>query len=895
MLSPFSRYTSSLVIASYRLQLQPDFGFAEAEALLPYLQRLGASHLYLSPITEARAGSTHGYDVVDHNEVREAYGGREGLDRLLAAATEHDLKVILDWVPNHAGVGPGNVAWQDTLAYGPHSPHARTFDIDWHPLKPELAGKVHLPFLGSPYGEALDNDELGLAYDGDRFYATYYENRFALSPATYDVILSAVLPRYERTEPYWDLKELAEAYAGLEPQERNKAEALSLRLAALDEIDPADWPDALDNEALHALLERQWWRLSHWRTAGYEINYRRFFDINELVGLRMEDDEVFWEAHRLLGELLAHEAVAGVRIDHIDGLFDPHRYLEQLHELGASHVWVEKILAHGETLPEAWPVDGATGYGFMNDVMHVLLRPVAEIPLDRAWRRYAPAARPWNREVHRSKVLVMETMLSSELFRLAYELDRISEADYHTRDFTLEALREALLEIVAAVDRYRTYLPDHPEEAHEVIDRAVHRAKSRNPAAESTVYDFIRRIILGDVREGLEDRQRAWVGRFQQYTAPVAAKGVEDTAFYRYHRLTALNEVGGEPDEFNLPRQAFHAHARFRALEYPNGIIATATHDHKRGEDTRMRLLGLAERPEQWSETLAALAPVAQDHEGEHGPIPTHAYLFFQTLAALWHGADHDTLADRLWHYLQKAARESKLVTSWINPNEAYEADLEAFVRGICADERTDDALAPFAAELARLGFFHTVSQTVLKGTAPGVPDFYQGTELLDLSLVDPDNRRSVDYDRRTALLDGFADLLETPDADALRELVDAQDERAKLYLTARLLRLRRDAAELFAGGYRALDPEGEGADHWIAFARETESPPRSSGDDAFVVLVPRFPATFDEAGPATIPLPDEWATWGWTDWLTGATVKPTDALDAGATPLPWAVLRRTP
>ncbi|MEP0546217.1 MAG: malto-oligosyltrehalose synthase [Rhodothermales bacterium] len=882
--------------ASYRLQLQPDFGFAEAEALLPYLERLGVSHLYLSPVTEAREGSTHGYDVVDHNEVRAAYGGRDGLDRLLDAAAERGLGVILDWVPNHAGVGTRNAAWQDVLAYGPHSPHARTFDVDWRPLKPELRGKVHLPFLGGPYGEALDAGELGLGYDDGRFYATYYDNRFALSPATYATLLAAALPRFERTEDYWDLKDLLDAYDGLEPAEREKAEALRLRLAALAErIDLTDWDEAFAPGELHDLLERQCWRLSHWRTAGYEINYRRFFDINELVGLRMEDDDVFWEAHRLLGELLTHEAVAGVRIDHIDGLFDPHGYLAHLRELGASQVWVEKILAHGETLPEDWPVAGTTGYGFMNDVLHLLLRPDAERPLDRTWRRFAPERRPWDREVHRSKVLVMETSLSSELFRLAYELDRLSEADYHTRDFTLEALREALAETVAAVDRYRTYLPDYDEEdARAVIERAIHRAKQRNPASESTVYDFIARVALGEVRDDLRAAQRGWVGRFQQYTAPVMAKGVEDTAFYRYHRLTGLNEVGGEPAEFALAPEAFHAHARFRALRYPDGLIATATHDHKRGEDTRMRLVALAEVSDRWDETLAVLDDIGQRYRGEHGPLPTHAYLFFQTLAALWHGADHATLADRLADYLQKAARESKLRTSWINPNEPYEADLDAFVRGVTTDERTSDALDAFAAELARLGFFHTLSQTVLKLTTPGVPDFYQGTELLDLSLVDPDNRRPVDYDHRAALLDTFADTLASPDslarsvgADALRDLVDGQDERVKLFVTARLLRLRRAHPDLFAGDYRALEPEGEGAEHWIAYARETE-------DDALVVLVPRFPATFADAGPATIPLPDAWAGWTWTEWLTGARVGPAATLDAGATPLPWAVLKRS-
>ena len=379
----------------------------------------------------------------------------------------------------------------------------------------------------------------------------------------------------------------------------------------------------LPAEALHDLLERQCWRLSHWRTAGYEINYRRFFDINELVGLRMEDDEVFWDAHRLLGELLTHEAVAGVRIDHVDGLFDPHGYLARLRELGAPHVWVEKILAHGETLPEDWPVDGTTGYEFMNDVIHVLLRPDGRARARPRVAALRPRGRPWDREVHRSKVLVMETPAPSELFRLAYELDRISEADYHTRDFTLEALREALEETVAAFDRYRTYLPYHDEaEARDVIDHAVHRAKRRNPAAESTVYDFVARVVLGDVRDDLRDAQRGWVGRFQQYTAPVAAKGVEDTAFYRYLRLTALNEVGGEPAEFALAPEAFHAHARFRALRYPSSLLATATHDHKRGEDTRMRLVALAEVPERWDETLAALDDIGRAAPGRARPAP---------------------------------------------------------------------------------------------------------------------------------------------------------------------------------------------------------------------------------------------------------------------------------
>jgi (1->4)-alpha-D-glucan 1-alpha-D-glucosylmutase len=874
--------TSAALSATYRLQLDPDFGFDAARRLLPYLKRLGVSHLYLSPITEATPGSSHGYDVIDHNAVREDLGGREGLDRLLTALEDHELKVILDWVPNHAGVGLHNEYWQDVLAYGPNSIYARYFDIDWHPLKPELRRKVLLPFLGEPYGGVLDGGELGLAYDDGRFYTTYYESRFALAPSTYPVLLERALLAHERTEVYWDLKDLAEAYAGLSGAEREKAEVLRLRLAALAER--ADLSRALDlpTGELHELLEQQVWRLSYWKTAGYEINYRRFFDINTLVGLRMEDEHVFWDAHRLLGELLAHPVVDGVRIDHIDGLFRPREYLRRLRELGAAHVWVEKILAHGETLPEDWPVDGTTGYAFMNDAMRVLIDAAGELALDRAYRRFVPEARPYERTVYRSKRLVMETMLSSELFRLAYELDRISEADYHTRDFTLEALREALSEIVAAFGRYRTYLPVLEDGSEQVVAEAVHLARRRNPAAEPSVYEFVSRVILGDVHPDVRQAQTAWVGRFQQYTAPVAAKGVEDTAFYRYLRLAALNEVGGEPDHFSVTPQAFHAHARFRAHRYPRNLVATATHDHKRGEDTRMRLIALAARPDVWEETVARLAEMADEHRGHHGPARADEYLFYQMLVALWPDADRADLADRLATYTQKAARESKTNTSWINPDEEYETDLEAFVRAVVADDRTEEALAPLAADIARLGFANSMSQVVLKLTTPGVPDFYQGTEFLDLSLVDPDNRRPVDYEARQRGLDQVEPLIRQPGTESLRALIDAEDPLAKLFLTARLLRLRREEPELFTGDYVALGDGDDAASGWLAFAR-------LAGARALVALVPRFHGA--EREDVEFDLPGTLAGRAWTDVLTGTGLAPAGTLSTAALPLPWAVL----
>ncbi|PAP74992.1 malto-oligosyltrehalose synthase [Rubrivirga marina] len=882
--------------ATYRLQLRPEFGFAEAEAVVPYLADLGVSHLYLSPITQARAGSTHGYDVVDHNRVSEALGGREAFDRLADACAARGMGLVLDWVPNHAGVGPGNTAWQDTLAFGPHAPASRLFDVDWAPLKPALRGKVLLPFLGQPYGDVLDAGEIELAYDDGRFYATYYDDRFALSPATYAGLLDAALDAHERDDVYFDLKDLAEAYRGVEPHEVEKAEALRLRLLALAQrADVAAGLADVTGEALHNLLEGQFWRLASWKTAGHEINYRRFFDINGLVALRMEEPEVFWDAHRLLGDLLMHDAVTGVRVDHVDGVFDPHGYLQALRELGAQHVWVEKILAHGETLPEGWATEGTTGYEFMNDVAHLVLRPDGLDALDRVWRRAVPDARSWDETVHASKRLVMETSLPGELARLATGLNRISEADYRTRDVTLGALQEALEEVVAAFDRYRTYLPHDAAEAREVVLGAIARAKARNPAAEPSVYDFVGRVILGEAVEDpapeLAERLRLWVGRFQQYTAPVAAKGVEDTAFYRYARLLALNEVGGEPADGALSPQAFHSHARFRALRYPHNLLATATHDHKRGEDTRMRLAALTEVPERWAETVAALDAATEPHRGATGPSRLDRYVAYQTLAALWApppAADAEAyraeLPDRLWDYLQKVAREAKLETSWINPSERYERDLEAFVRAIAADERVAEAVGPVAERIAALGLRHTLTQTVLKLTTPGVPDLYQGTEFLDLSLVDPDNRRPVDYGRRRDTLDALTPLLDAPNAEDVRQVVESGSAHAKPYLTARLLRLRRERPALFEGDYQALDVSGDGADAWLAFARLG---PEAEGAEVAVVVVPRFART---DAPAQVALPDGAA---WTDALTGAHVDAEGALGTDALPMSWAVLVR--
>ena len=907
------------MVGTYRLQLTPELGFEDVEALIPYLQRLGVSHLYLSPINEARPGSEHGYDVIDHNRVRDAFGGREAFDQLCETADAAGLAIILDFVPNHAGVGPNNAAWQDVLAYGRHSAYSHQFDVDWDPLKPELTDKILLPFLGDTYGEVLDEGNIQLTYetDGDgrgRFYAAYYDHRFACSPRTYGDILRRLLPSFERTDAFFDLRELRDAFDRLTPDARERAEALCRRLENVSaEFDDAVLRDAFDREALHDVLETQHWRLAYWKTAGREINYRRFFTINDLVGLRMEDEELFWGAHRLLGDLLAQKGVDGVRIDHIDGLFDPHEYLDRLRDLGADHVWVEKILAPGETLPDDWPVDGTTGYDFLNDALGVLTASDTGDAMMRLYRRFVPQARTYDEVVYNSKALIIGKTLSSELARLAYEVDRLSEADYHTRDVTLAALREALAEIVAAFDRYRTYLPHEDETAREVVEEAIHRAMTRNPAAEPTVFRFIANAVLGELRDDLRDDQRAWVGRLQQYTAPVAAKGVEDTAFYRHVPLAGLNEVGGEPDTIGTHDHAFHARNRFRARRYPTALTTTATHDHKRGADTRLRMTAIAEVPDRWETVARALDDRGEAHRGPHGPAPSDAYLFYQTLAALWCDAsgdplgpdDRENLADRLADYMEKAAREAKAQTSWINPNTDYEEDLEAFVRGVTTDPQTAEVLDDFGADLARAGFANRISQIVLKHTVPGVPDLYRGTELADLTLVDPDNRRPVDWQRREDLLEDLEPLVDDPNPEAVQSLLSDPDPTAYLYLTTRLLRWRQaHPKEVDATAYRSLDVEGTGADDWLAFARlvgdgegadaagegqETDRP--TSG---LLTVVARNPLTRDPDAEAELSLPDALTGQTWIDVLTGETVTVGATLDLTTLPASVAAVLHT-
>jgi (1->4)-alpha-D-glucan 1-alpha-D-glucosylmutase len=792
------------VIATYRLQLGSGFGFDQARELVPYFAELGISHLYLSPITQAVAGSTHGYDVVDHNRISDELGGEQAFEALRVRCVEAGLGIVIDFVPNHAAVESANEAWQDLLAHGARSEHAETFDLD------PSTRKILLPFLGRYYGDALDAGEISIVRENGRLFAAYFDHRFALRPESEALVESGA--------------------------------------------------------TVHDVLEAQHWRLTFWKNAGARMSYRRFFDINGLVALRMESPAVFERIHTLMARLLREEGIDGLRIDHVDGLYDPGAYLARVRALGAKHLWVEKILAPRELLPP-WPVDGTTGYESMNDIVRVLVAPSGEAPLTRTWHRFGASAVAWEEHVHTGKRLAMQTALAGELARLSAELHAIAEADYHTRDFTEPVLREAIGEVIAALARYRTYLPDDPEGERALSD-AVTLADHRNPSIDPAIFDFLRRAAFGPLREDLEPRRRRFIGRLQQYAAPIAAKGVEDTALYRYHRAIALNEVGGDPAQFSMDANAFHARARHRAQNYPRGLIATATHDHKHGEDTRMRLAVLSELHRPWSMLAKRLDRLGAKHRTPIGPSSADVYMLHQIAIALWKAPD---LRERLGAYAQKSAREAKQYTSWLHPDEAYEQALASYVDRLFEDEAFAREIEPLAARVASLGFVHTITQTVLKHTLPGIPDLYQGTELFDLSLVDPDNRRPVDYELRRARLREMRSLLAAPDLDALRRAIAGADERLKLYVHARLLALRKSHAELFDADHSGLRCDR----HTLAFAR----------GDALFVIVPRL-VSRDRTGHVR-----GIRAGRYRDALTDAIVLVKGPLDLAALPLPWAVL----
>jgi (1->4)-alpha-D-glucan 1-alpha-D-glucosylmutase len=951
--------------STYRLQFGPHLAFADATRIVPYLAALGVSDCYSSPLLKSASGSEHGYDVCDHRRLNPALGTERDFDVFTSALRGRQMGLVLDFVPNHMGLDPeANRWWHDVLEHGRSSPYADYFDIDWDPITPELENRILLPILNGLYGEVLHRGELQLEYSAGSFRVRYGERRLPVDPRSVSSILGGdrahAAPRQAETgdADCHEYERILSALEALPPASsrrpvdrktrRRTSRAARNQLATLVERSPAirrrvdaalshlnGIPGRRETfDALHDLLEQQPYRLAHWKTASDEINYRRFFDINDLGALRMESARVFDATHQRILELVAAGKVTGLRIDHPDGLLDPGSYFIRLQrEIAALqssregadaqpparfYVVAEKILADGESLPPGWPIAGTTGYGFLNLVNGLFVDADNAAAFMDGYGSFTGRHETFAEVAHRSRRLVMSSSLASELAVLTRALKAIARRDRDTRDFTLTALRKAIIEVVACLPVYRTYVTAEGFSVNdrETIDFAIDRARQRNPVIAPALFLFIRNVLLAsDQSDGLR-RKRRFAMRFQQFSAPVAAKGVEDTAFYRHTALLSLNEVGGNPSRFGRSLEEFHAANQVRAAQWPLELLASSTHDSKRGEDTRARLNVLSEIPDAWWQAVGewqkqnAIYRTAVDREW--APQPNDECFFYQTLIGTWPADALDDRAPeefvtRLRVYMEKAIREAKTRTSWMNQNTAYEDAVLRFVESTLTGSSAPAFLAafqPLLRQVAAAGMVNSLAQLVLKLAAPGVSDFYQGTETWQLEMADPDNRRPIDFRARQSMLDGLMPwILRVEDIrrrgggpcdgaceveSHVRTLVDGwADARIKMFLTACGLRLRREEGRLFiAGEYVPLAAKGSKASHLITFARRHEG-------KSVIAAVPRLISAFVGSSghdPKAIPWDDTRVIVGppeessrFVHVFTGARLTPVPGPDGSA------------
>ena len=879
--------------ATYRLQFNHLFPFDQATAIVDYLDDLGISDVYASPFLMARPGSLHGYDVTDQTRFNPEIGDEASFVRLSETLQQHKMGLIADVVPNHMCIThPSNLWWWDVLENGPSSPFARFFDIDWRPPKQELSNKVLLPFLGDQYGRVLENQEIKVVYANGQFEAVYYDTPLPLAARTWTMILEPAsarlreilgsshdhlaelesivtalnhLPGNTETdeaktrERYREKEIVKRRLSGLIEASPEASEAIQTALAEINGR-PSD-PHSFDR--LERLLESEAYRLSYWRVAMDEINYRRFFDINDLAAIRPEDPDVFSAVHALIFDLVSRGYITGLRVDHPDGLYEPEKYFRYLQDAclaqsplarsngkaarnGADrsfYIVAEKILMPNEPLRNTWPIEGTTGYNFMNLMNGVFVDHTKAKAFQQLYRRFTGWSQEFADLVCDCKRLILQVAMSSELNVLARKLDRISEQHRWYRDFTLENLRDALREALATFPVYRSYIRSDqngvdPEDRREIA-LAIREAKRRNPAMSVSVFDFLQSVLLLDHPEGLDDSQRAerhsFALRFQQLSAPVMAKGMEDTAFYRYHPLASLNEVGGNPERFGLSLNAFHRRNLVRGELWPNSMNGSSTHDTKRGEDVRARINALSEMPSEWYRAIRRWRDMNRRWKTQVGdliaPDSNEEYLLYQTLVGVWpllpmKDAEHAQFIQRIQAYMQKALHEAKVHTSWINPNADYDQAVQQFVSKILEPSPGNSFLEDFRqfqTPLAQAGMWNSLSQVLLKIASPGVPDFYQGNELWSFRLVDPDNRTPVDYDQCRRILARLREN-EGPDSTALvdRLMNSPCDGAIKLFVTQRALCFRREHRELFqAGSYIPLPASGNRSNHVVAFARQ--------------------------------------------------------------------------
>ena len=919
--------STRIPVATYRLQFNSRFTFRQALPVVDYLADLGISDAYASSYLCAVPGSTHGYDVADPTRLNPEVGTDEEYWAFIAALKARQLGHILDVVPNHMGIAKSaNPWWTDVLENGPASRYAKFFDIAWRPLKDELADKVLIPTLGDSYGAVLERKELQLDYRDGAFVVRYFDDWFPIAPDTYRRLLSPAIDAWlasDAASAEADVDELRSiitaadhlpartaADADTTAVRAREKEIVKRRLAALVErcaplrtqIDRTiTWFNGVQGDPrsfdpLDQLLGEQSYRLAHWRTASEEINYRRFFDVNQLAALRMEDPDVFEDVHRFVFELLGKGAATGLRIDHVDGLFAPGDYLRRLQArageaLGISgdaptplYVVVEKILGNGEPLLSDWPVHGTTGYEFAAAVNGLFVDRRNQRAFDRLYERMVTHRRQLSFDdlAYACKKRVMHETMSGDINSLGYQLNRFSERNRHFRDFTLYSLIATIKEVIACFPVYRTYITDTgPLTDHDrrYVSWAIRSAKRSSPGLTGLVFDFVERILLheaGTAEPAERDERQRFIGKFQQITSPVAAKGIEDTALYVYNRLVSLNEVGSDPTQFGIEPDALHRWMAERQRNWPFALSATSTHDTKRGEDTRVRIDALSELPVEWKAAVTRWRALNRRARTEVGgrtaPDANEEYLLYQSMIGAWpFMADEEAaFRERLKQYIVKALREAKVNTSWLTPDEEYEGAVLAFIdRALDPRRPFLESFRPFQQRAAEIGIVNSLAQLVIKCTAPGVPDFYQGTELWDLSLVDPDNRRPVDYDRRRVLLD---ELRSVPaSVDAARRLLDARaDGRVKMYTMIRALAVRHALRDTFMhGDYVPLSAAGVSADRVFAFARVQDG-------RIAITCVPRLVGSLPPRG-LTPPLGAE--CWADTRVVLPAVLTPSEPL----------------
>lgn len=935
-------------IATYRVQFNRHFTFTDASRIISYLHDLGISDIYASPYFKAKEGSLHGYDIIDQTTLNPEIGTEEEYNAFITELNKYGMGQILDIVPNHMCIeSKDNVWWMDVLENGPSSVYADYFDIDWHPLKKELTNKILIPILGDQYGHVLEGQELKLTFEEGTFFISYCDDKFPLAPKTYINIvkhridylenlltsdnphfieLLSIMTSLEHLPPYTetDSEKVAERY--------REKEIIKSRLRILYNTSPEIKSFIDDNimlfngiegqpesfDLLDELLKIQAYRLSYWRVATEEINYRRFFDINSLAAIRIENPVVFEATHKLIMRLVSEGKVTGLRVDHPDGLYNPSEYFHKLQRNCFFHTRLyyserlkkevalpykkqeleseilkqydeilysdpqfkpfyivgEKILIKDERMPEDWPIFSTTGYVFLNTVSGIFVKTENAKAFDDIYAKFIKTKLNFQALVYEKRKLIMQVAMSSEINTLGHYLNKLSEKNRHTRDFTLSSLTAAIAEVIAFFPVYRTYV--NPSGVNDrdrrYVEHAISKAKRKNPAISGSIFDFLKDILLLNYHKNFDDEDKKecldFVMRFQQLTGPVMAKGLEDTVFYVYNRLVSLNEVGGSPDRFGTSLETFHGKNIERIKFWPHALIATSTHDTKRSEDVRARINVLSEIPEEWRKRLITWRRLNKKKrpvvDGQSVPDRNEEYLLYQTLIGAWpigqmNEMEYEIFKKRIKEYILKASREAKVNTSWINTNIMYEDALLVFIESIMNESSDNRFLKDFRAfqgKISQYGMFNSLSQTLLKITSPGVPDFYQGTEIWNFRLVDPDNRQPVDYPLRIKMLEDLKKReSEIPLYELARDLtINKETGMIKLYMIYKALNYRKENRKLFERGeYLPLEVMGKREDNVCAFVRRI-------GNTRIISAVPRF---FTKLIPQPTDLPFGEKVWG--------------------------------